>query len=420
VDRAKPRRKILLLIVDGLGDLPIDALDGRTPLEAAATPVLDGWVARGRCGLVDPIEPGVTVETHAGTGALMGLSREQCSRLARGPVEAAGAGLELAEGDIALRSNFATLDAVEEGFAIHDRRAGRIDKGMADLAAAVNDLEPEDGVAAFLAPLTRHRGALRLTGPGLSAAITDTDPGAGGRPQRALGSRAVNSGDAAAERTAAALNRYLFRAHEVLRDHPVNRDRVRRGLPPASGLLTRGAGVHQSTDGLVKRMGLSGAVVSGDKSVLGLGNLLGFRPVVDAAFTALLDTDLDAKVVATQAALAENDIVWMHAKGSDIASHDRQPLAKRDYLERLDAAIGPLSDLDLVACVTGDHTTDSNSGAHTSDPVPTLLSAPGGPRDNVTTFGESECLHGGLGRLRAPEFLRVVLAAAGYPSSSGS
>ena len=111
--------------------------------------------------------------------------------------------------------------------------------------------------------------------------------------------------------------------------------------------------------------------------------------------------------------LIDHDIAWLHAKGSDIAAHDCRPEAKRDYLERLDDALASVSADDLVVAVAADHTTDSNTGRHTSDPVPALVRVPGGRRDHITSFGERACMRGGLGRLRSAEFLRVILSGAG-------
>lgn len=409
-------RKILLVIVDGLGDLPIEAFDGATPLEAAATPVLDAWVARGRCGLVDPLERGVVVETHAGTGTLMGLTGAEAAALSRGPIEAAGAKLDLRRGDVALRVNFATLEPREDALAILDRRAGRIHEGTAELVDALNAIAPPDGVALCVAPLTQHRAVLRLRGPALSDAISDTDPGAGGRPREVRASRPLRADDEAARRTAEALNRFLARAHEVLDDHAVNRERRRRNLLPANGLLTRGAGFVRAVDGLVTRLGLRGAVVTGDSTILGLARLLGFTRLTDASFTGLPATDLDAKVAAATAALRDHDVVWLHAKGTDIAAHDRKPEDKRAYIERLDAALAPLADRGLVLGVTADHTTDSNTGRHAADPVPSLVRVPDGPADAVTHFGERGCRNGGLGRLRAAAFLDALLETAGLPA----
>jgi len=410
---ARRARKIVIVILDGLGDRPVPSLGGRTPLEAAETPRFDRWVEQGVCGVLDPVEPGLTVETHAGTGTVMGLSPREAATLARGPIEAAGAGIQLAPGDIALRCNFATLALDGDDLVVRDRRAGRIDEGTVELCSAVNAIPPRDGITFFLAPLSQHRAVLRLSGAGLSSAVTDTDPGSGVGRIVLQHCRARTGSDAAGARTAAVLDRFLREAFDVLSDHPLNRRLRARGGLEANGLVTRGAGEVQPVAGLVTRLGLRGAVVAADRTVLGLGALLGFRPVTDPAFTAMLDTDLDAKAAAARAALVEHDVVWLHIKGTDIAAHDRRPGAKRDFLERVDAALAPIDDGQTVLAVTADHTTDSNTGLHASDPVPTLLRAPGGPRDDVTTYGERPCLRGGLGRLRTSEFLRVVLRAAG-------
>ncbi|MDJ0523224.1 MAG: alkaline phosphatase family protein [Planctomycetota bacterium] len=404
---------MVVVIVDGLGDLPIRALDGDTPLEAAPTPVMDQWVEDGQCGLVDPLEPGVTVETHAGTGTLFGIAEDAVTRLARGPIEAAGAGVELQPGDVALRCNFATLEREDGTLHVRDRRAGRILEGQAELAEAFNGLGSSNGITTVLTPLSQHRAVLRLSGEGLSAAITDSDPGSGAGAQTLLWSRARQSGDVAAERTAEAVNRALLHAHEVFAHHPVNRERVREGLPQATGLLTRGAGAVTDVESMVVSRGLRGAVVGADRTVLGLGALLGYTSIVRPSFTGLLETDLAGKVAAARDALDGHDIVWLHAKGSDIAAHDRRPRAKRDYIAQLDSALAPLAEEDVVIAVTADHTTDSNTGRHTSDPVPALVWTRGGRRDAVKVFGERGCMRGGLGRLRAREFLRVVLSTAG-------
>ena len=109
------KRNGLIIILDGLGDRPIPDLDGATPLEAAHTPNMDQLVTRGRCGLVDPLYPGVPVSTHTGAGVLFGINTRDAFLLPRGPVEAAGTGLPIMPGDIALRCNFATLRADTAG-----------------------------------------------------------------------------------------------------------------------------------------------------------------------------------------------------------------------------------------------------------------------------------------------------------------
>ena len=167
-------KKGVIIILDGLGDNPSPDLDMQTPLEAALTPCLDRLVTAGMCGLVDPLAPGVPVGTHTGVGALMGISYNDLLRMDRGPIEAIGVGMVLQHGDVALRCNFATL--ADDGITIIDRRAGRIQQGTQELVTSLQNVALSEGISASLFPATQHRAVLCLSGAGLSASITDTDP----------------------------------------------------------------------------------------------------------------------------------------------------------------------------------------------------------------------------------------------------
>ena len=407
------RHKGVLVILDGLGDRPHPEFEGRTPLEAARTPRLDDLAARGLCGLVDPLAPGIPVDTATGTGLLLGAPPASVMGLARGPVEAAGVGLEIAPGDLALRCNFATLERGDQGLMVVDRRAGRIRTGTDELARVLNRVDLGDGITATLSPATQHRAVLRLSGPGHSEEIGDTDPGVVDLPARVLRSKARHRDDARASRSAAAVNRFVELAHERLSDHPINRERVEHGLPPANGIITRGAGLASSGVSVIERLGLSGTVVAGESTVLGLAALLELRSISDERFTGLPDTDVVAKAETAIAALEETDVVFLHFKGADICSHDFDPAGKRDFLERVDEALAALDTADLVIGVTGDHSSNCRTGAHSGDPVPAVLAAPTGRRDGSDRFGESACYTGGLGRLTANSFVMSFLDLMG-------
>ncbi len=405
--------KGVLLIIDGLGDLPIPELDGKTPLEAAYTPVLDQLAGSGQYGLVDPITPGETANTHSGTGMIMGLLSNQADRLSRGPVEAAGAGKVLEPGDVAIRANFASLEPLQDGFRVVDRRAGRITSGTDELAALLNDMDLGDNIRGSLLPTDQHRGALILTGPGLEASVSDTDPGNKSMPARLKKCEALTPG---AELTASKINRFIAEAHQRLVDHPINIARVRDGHLPANGILTRGAGTMFELDNTLHKLGLDVAVITGCNTVRGLGRIFGFNAIVDSRFTATVNTDLHAKIATVVSSLHDHDLVFVHVKGSDICSHDRQPLAKRDFLQRLDESLQPLLETGVVIAVAADHTTNSNTGFHTADPVPALICKPkpGDARAPVK-FGESQCRQGNMDRQLSGEFLSQVLQTMGYP-----
>ena len=210
-------------------------------------------------------------------------------------------------------------------------------------------------------------------------------------------------------RTADAVNRFVQEAHRRLSDHPVNRNRQAQGLLAANGVITRGAGTIRPLHSLIHHLDLSAAVIAGERTVLGLGQLLHYTTITEPGFTALPDTNLTGKIAATLSALKEHDVVFLHIKGTDIYSHDRKPDQKKAFLESIDRALDPLLQEDLVIGVTGDHSTDSNTGRHCGDPVPSILYSPVGRRDACQQFGETHCASGGLGRITAVSFLLSLL-----------
>jgi 2,3-bisphosphoglycerate-independent phosphoglycerate mutase len=401
--------KGLMIIIDGLGDRGIPGFGGLTPLEAAATPNMDRLASAGQCGLIDPLSPGMPVATHTGISLLFGLPLRAALKLPRGPVEAAGIGFSHKESALYIRCNFATLKTSEKGFDILDRRAGRISDGFERLAAEAGELDLGDGIRASLHPATQHRVVLKLSGDNLSANISNTDPGNHYRRKGVQTCLPLQENDADAERTALAVNRFTQQIHELFDRHSVNQQRVAQGLLPANGVICRSPGKLPNLKTLLQHFKLSAAVVSGEQTVLGLGELFGYTLCRDPAFTALPDTDLTKKIEATRLALQDHELVFLHIKGPDIFSHDLDPLAKRDLLGRIDDAIAPLLDDSLVIGITGDHCTDSNSGRHSGDPMPGLIYGPQCRIDNCQDFAERSCAGGGLGRINSSGFLLTLL-----------
>lgn len=390
----------LLLFMDGMGDRAVRALSGRTPLDAATLPTFDRLAREGRTGVGDPVAPGIVPDTAAGSLSLFGQSPRA---IRRGPVEALGAGLELAPGDVALRGNFATLDGSAR---VVDRRAGRIREGAADLAQALDGPPLAGEWADYTVRVrmgTEHRLAVVLQGEGLSPAIAGSDPGDGAPPGPPLVPRAIDPAESEAVKTARLLAHFEEHARRILADHPVNRRRREAGLPPANALLTRGAGrVHRLQRLERNGVPLEIACISGDRTVLGLASWLGAETITAPEMTANLDTDLPAKFRAAAEALERHDLVVLHVKGADIAAHDCRPDRKVSFLEAVDRHLGELLESwqgrPLQVAVASDHATLSESGQHSSDPVPVVLWGPGMEPDAVTELTERAVTQGVLGR----------------------
>jgi 2,3-bisphosphoglycerate-independent phosphoglycerate mutase len=405
----RPFRKCVILILDGLGDLPSPALGGKTALEAARTKVMNRLAGSGYYGLVDPEQPGKVANTHTGCGTLLGVLPEVLSHLKRGPVEASGAGRALKPGEIAVRANFATLREEAGGIMVVDRRAGRICTGTQDLAAALAAVDLGDGISGGVLSTDQHRCVLVLSGPGLDPHVSDTDPGDRGMPGFV---RTCVARDAAATLTAEKINRFVEIARHRLGGHPVNLARIEAGLPPANGVITRGAGAALALENRVRDLGISAALVAGCNTVIGLAKALDFEVLSGPGFTADAETDLPGKMNAALAALQRHDLVYIHIKAPDIFAHDHQPEGKSAFLERVDAALETLEQAGVIIGLSADHSTDSNSGAHTADPVPALLfdpSAATGAEALQPNFGETACAGGNMPRQTGHEFLLRVL-----------
>ncbi len=384
----KPRsaavpRKILLVVLDGLGDRPIKDLGNKTPLQAAATENLDWFAANGAVGLLDPIAPGVCPGSDTSHLALLGYDPET-TYTGRGPFEAAGVGIDVRPGDVAFRCNFATVDV---GLRVVDRRAGRIREGTDRLAASLDALTIGDTQVYFRAG-TEHRAVLVFRGTGLSPHVSDTDP----HEDRAK-VPAAHATQPDGEKTARMLNVFLKRAYEVLARHEVNRERVGAGQPPANYVLTRGGGVMPNIPRFPERYGMKAAAVAGVALIKGICRCVGLEVLPVPGATGGLDSDFAAKARAATDALATHDFVLVNVKAPDLCGHDGRAMEKVQVLERIDrelvAHLRAHLPADTVLAVTGDHSTPCARKDHSGDPVPVLAFGEGLRTDGVGR------LHGG-------------------------
>ncbi|MGI8785021.1 MAG: 2,3-bisphosphoglycerate-independent phosphoglycerate mutase [Acidobacteriota bacterium] len=404
------RRRGLVLIQDGLGDWPVPELGDRTPLEAARKPVMDSLITAGAAGLIDIIAPGVKVETDIGHLALFGQDPVG-GYSGRGPLEAAGVGLQLQLGDVAFRCNLATMDS---SATIVDRRAGRI-RDTGTFAAALDGLDLEEGVRIFFRGATDHRAILVLRGAGLSPAVSDSDPGREGHPIRVVG---PTDASPEAARTAELVNRFLARSRGILERVPGNEARRAAGLPEVNCVITRGAGRPTSFENIAKKFSIRAACISGESTVRGTAQLCGFETFDDQSMTANIDTNLEGKAALAVRTLETHDLVYVHLKGCDIMAHDRRPLDKMRFIERTDAMVGDLLSRienrdNLVLAFVSDHCTSSQTGEHTGDPVPVFVQGPGIESDAVARYGERDCARGRLGRMYSVHFLAYFFAKLG-------
>ena len=393
-------RKILFVILDGVGDR---LTDGKTPLEVARKPHIDYIARKGIQGIVDVISPGVIPGSDTAHLSLMGYDPYK-SYTGRGPLEAMGAGIEVKPGDIGFRVNFATVD---DNWVIKDRRAGRI-KDATELAKALDGMEI-DGVKIILKATVEHRGALVLRGEGLSDKITDADP-------HEVGKKVVEvkplDDSPEAKKTAEVLNKFIRKSYEVLKDHPINKEREKNGLLPANIVLPRGAGMVPHLQPFADKWGLKGMFIAGVALLKGLGRFAGLpAPDLEGA-TGGYDTNPRVKMEKALQFLYEEDgdIAFINFKATDVAGHDMNFEKKVEMIEKADEMFSMILDKnDLVIAITGDHSTPVTKGDHSGDPVPLVLYAPHIRTDNTLSFAEREAVTGGLGRIRGFDIMPILM-----------
>ncbi len=400
--------KVLLVILDGLGDRPVD---GKTPLSEAKTPNMNKLSEMGINGIMDTISPGIRPGSDTGHLSLLGYDPYKYYT-GRGPIEAAGAGIEVKPGDVAFRVNFGTVEGEGSIFdkVVVDRRAGRI-SDTDELEKAINegiDLS-EFNVEFIFRRGSGHRGALVLRGEKLSDKISDTDPHKVGEKVK----RCVPLDDSEeAKRTAEIVNRFMELSHEILEKHPLNEERAKKGLPKANALLLRGVGKCPHIPSFEEMHGMKLAVIAGTTLIKGIGKLLrGYVPDVEGA-TGSKNTNLENKVKAALEALKENDFVLLHIKATDELSHDGNFEGKKEFIEKVDKHIEPLLKLDfrgVCLILTADHSTPVSVREHTGDPVPVVIVHDGVRVDDVKEFSELEAWKGGLCRIRGMDLFRIAL-----------
>lgn len=391
--QVKNSSKIVMLVADGLGGLPMEP-GGKTELEAAKTPNLSALAARGVQGLSIPVKPGIAPGSGPGHLGLFGYDPLEY-QIGRGALEATGIGFELQPGDVAIRCNFCTLDAQGN---ISDRRAGRISsEESAPLAISLRNVKIP-GIEIFVEPVKEHRFVVVFRGPNLGGNVKDTDPQAVGVPPLAPVAE-----DSASERTAEVAKEFLRQAREILKDHPKANFHTMRGfankpaLPPFEEVY-----------------GLRAAAIAVYPMYKGLARLVGMNIVGTA-------TNLSEQFAVLKEVWDDYDFFFIHFKYSDSTGEDGNFAGKVQRIEELDAALPAVTSLKPdVLIVTGDHSTPSFLKSHSWHPVPTLLVSDCCRFDAHATFNETTAVTGGLGQFEAKYLMLLALSNAGRMGKYGA
>jgi len=409
--------KGVLVILDGLGDLPTRQLGNKTPLEAAKTPSLDFLATRGEMGYMYPVKPNYAPSSDE---AIVSIFGNDIKNLSRGQIEARGVGLNLRKGDLALRVDFGTVNSIEEGKVI-DRRAGRTltTKEAKELSKSINKIEFPFKFE--FVSTNQHRAVLVIKGDFSEKVLGNDLTYSGGNAievERISSCQAMVKQEKAIH-TAKILNEFLVLSYEILRNHPINISRKKRGLLPANYLLVRGLGIEKPKFKQYKNwisahyMGLE----IGFSLLSGMKNFSFNYPPLKGldAYENLwkgLKKASKRSIKVIKRNLKKADYCYIHIKETDLPGHDNKPYEKKEMIEYLDktlfrflARIAPMKKIKVV--VTGDHSTPCKLKNHSDDPVPVLFYNGTLPKEK-RHFNEVEARKGKLGRILGKDLLKKV------------
>jgi 2,3-bisphosphoglycerate-independent phosphoglycerate mutase len=411
--------KGIFIIIDGLGDLPNDQLGGMTPLEAASTPNLDFLATRGDMGYMYPVKPGFVPESDE---AIVSIFGNDLIDSTRGQLEARGTDLKLTRGDLALRCNFATIDSLEKGNVV-DRRAGRtLTTGEAKvLAKALNKIKLP--VKFDFVPTIQHRASLVFRG-GFSDNISGNDAtyfqGKTETITKIIKCKPLDEEDNTTY-TSNIVNEFLEKSFEVLDQHPVNKERRRKGLQPANYLMVRGGGIEPPKLKQYKKWVSANymPLEIGFSRVCGMKNYAFEYPKLEGvdAYENLwkgLKKACKYSVKFLKKTRRSADYAYIHIKETDLPGHDNKPFEKKLMIEYLDITLfkflrgfAPPNKIKVV--VTADHSTPCKLKGHSDDPVPVLFyPADENKIPEEKRFDEKEAKKGKLGLIQGRHIMERV------------
>ena len=406
--------KHIIILGDGMADWHRDDLGGKTLLQHADVPHMD-WLARnGRNGLLKTVPDGFHPGSEVANSSILGYDQHKVYE-GRGPLEAASIGVQLEEGDLALRCNLICV----EGDILKNHSCGRLETEEGD--TLIRYLEKElgnDRVHFYTGVQYRHLLVIK----GGDKRLDCTPPH--DVPLQTWADKLPKAQCPEAEDTARLLGELIRRSQELLPLHPLNRERARKGMDMASSIWPWGGGFRPQMTPLTETYPQirRGSVITAVDLIRGIGTYAGLRVINVPGATGLWDTDYEAKARAAIEALQTDDFVYVHVEASDEAGHDGDGDLKLRTIENLDKRlIAPVLEAtqspdserrfgDKVAvALLPDHPTPVAHRTHTADPIPFAVYAPGIAPDSVETFDEDAAKEGAYGLLEGRQFIDAFM-----------
>lgn len=400
--------KYIIVLGDGMADEPLAELGGKTPLEAAETPVMDRLAREGRVGRFVTVPAGFHPGSEVANMTVLGYD-VTTSFEGRGVLEAASMGVDVPEGFMAMRCNLIT---VSDG-KIKNHSGGHISTEEASQLIADLGKELGDDVVTFYPGVSYRHLMLIKNG---DKRVTCTPPH--DVPGTPFADVMVKADVAEAEPTAGLINSLILKSQKFLAGHPVNLKRQAEGKDPANSIWPWSPGYRPLMKPLSEKFPVKdGVVISAVDLIFGIGAYAGLRRIDVEGATGLYDTNYEGKAEAAIDALRNGaDFVFLHVEASDEAGHEGDIELKKRTIEYLDKRIlSPIVEASesfgepLAIAVLPDHPTPCRLRTHTSEPVPFLIYKPGMTPDDVTSFSERSASQGAYGTVSGDEFMNLLM-----------
>lgn len=421
--------KHLVIVADGMADHPVERLGGKTLLQFADVPNMDALACNGRTGRLVTIPDGFSPGSDVANSVILGYDQEKVYE-GRGPLEAASIGYEMRPGDLALRVSLISVD--ERGRIVNHHGGHVTTQESIRLIDSLNAELADDRLHFYAGSQYRHLLVIKGGNKHIECALPHDSinkdwhgllvrPKEGYEPSGDdcyFDSLGMKHNRLSPEETSDILNDLILKSQGLLEKHKVNINRRSCGLPPANLIWPWGGGYRPSMLTLSEKYPevRSGAVVSADNLIRGIGQYAGLKVVdVDGA-TGFADTNYEGKAKAAIDALRTDDFVFLHIEASDEAGHDGDLKLKLKTIEDIDLRVmgticSELSDWKEPVCIAllPDHPTPVEMRTHVNEPVPFLVYYHGIKPDSVSCYDEQSCMSGSYGLLRLQEFMEEIM-----------
>ena len=420
--------KHIIILGDGMADLPVERLGGKTLLQYAYKPMMDQLAREGRCGRLVTVPEGFPPGSEVANTAILGYDLNKVYE-GRGPLEAASIGYEMADDDFAIRCNIITL---EDGKIIThnggnletDDARVLIDYLNEHLAKPINEREGCERVKFITGIQYRHLLVIKGGNKHIVCAPPHDHPNEPWRPllvkpDSVVSGFAADTRRMSPQQTADLLNEMILKSQELLAQHPFNLERAKKGERQANSIWPWSGGYRPSMETLMQQYPeiKSGTVISAVDLIQGIGKYAGLRIVKVPGATGLADTNYEGKAQAAIDALEHDDFVFVHVEASDEAGHDGDLELKLKTIEYLDQRlIAPIYNKvatwnePVCIAVLPDHLTPVEQRIHVGQPVPFIIWHRGMEPDNVQQYDEVSCVSGSYGLLKLNEFMQALMA----------